>query len=141
MTASCRVTSRSCRPQAPRHDGAASRRLEESGVITGYHARVDLDRIGLPITAFIRLKYPSGDYRPLHKAVAERVEVLECHHVTGDDCFLFKVAARSMRHLEEVSGHLAELGGTTTSIVFSAPLERRVVSGPPASKPPRQRRR
>lgn len=117
------------------------RRLEDTGVISGYHARVDLDRVGLPITAFIRLKYPTGDYRPLHKAVEERTEVLECHHVTGDDCFVFKVAARSMRHLEEVSGHLAKLGGTTTSIVFSAPLERRVVSGPAASKAKQKRRR
>jgi Lrp/AsnC family leucine-responsive transcriptional regulator len=103
------------------------RRLEEIGVISGYRAQVDLDRLGLPIVAFIRLKYPTSNYRPLHKALADRPEVLECHHVTGDDCFVFKVATRSMRHLEEVGGHLAKLGSTTTSIVFSTPLAARTV--------------
>lgn len=109
------------------------RRLEEAGVITGYRAQVDLDRLGLPIVAFIRLKYPTSDYRPLHKALAERREVLECHHVTGDDCFVFKVAAQSMRHLEEVGGDLAKLGSTTTSIVFSTPLATRTVAARPRS--------
>ncbi len=104
------------------------RRLEEAGVITGYAAVVDHERLGLPILAFVRLRYPTGNYKPFHDLVAVTPEVLEAHHVTGDDCFVIKVAARSMRHLEEVSGKIGTLGSVTTSVVYSSPLPRRSVS-------------
>jgi Lrp/AsnC family transcriptional regulator, leucine-responsive regulatory protein len=101
------------------------RRLEEAGVIQGYAAVVDPDRLGLPILAFVRLRYPNGNYKPFHDLVAVTPEILEAHHVTGDDCFVIKVAARSMRHLEEVSGKIGTLGSVTTSVVYSSPLPRR----------------
>ncbi|BBC38210.1 AsnC family transcriptional regulator [Streptomyces graminofaciens] len=101
------------------------RRLEEAGVIQGYAAVVDPERLGLPILAFVRLRYPNGNYRPFHDLVAVTPEILEAHHVTGDDCFVIKVAARSMRHLEEVSGKIGALGSVTTSVVYSSPLPRR----------------
>ncbi|MFC9734908.1 Lrp/AsnC family transcriptional regulator [Streptomyces roseolus] len=104
------------------------RRLEDAGVITGYTAVVDHERLGLPILAFVRLRYPTGNYKPFHDLVAVTPEVLEAHHVTGDDCFVIKVAARSMRHLEEISGKIGTLGSVTTSVVYSSPLPRRSVS-------------
>ncbi|MFD3534917.1 Lrp/AsnC family transcriptional regulator [Streptomyces sp. NPDC058664] len=104
------------------------RRLEEAGVITGYTATVDQDRLGLPILAFVRLRYPHGNYKPFHDLLDTTPEVLEAHHVTGDDCFVLKVAARSMRHLEEISGKIATLGAVTTSVVYSSPLPRRSLS-------------
>jgi Lrp/AsnC family transcriptional regulator, leucine-responsive regulatory protein len=104
------------------------RRLEESGVIIGYRADVALERVGLGILAYVRLRYPSGNYRPFDRLVAETPEVLEAHHVTGEDCFLLRVAARSMRHLETVTGRLATLGAITTTVVYSSPLPRRDVS-------------
>ena len=76
------------------------RRLEESGVIAGYSAVVDPDRLGLDILAFVRLRYPTGNYKPFHDLVAVTPEIIEAHHVTGEDCFILKVVARSMRHLE-----------------------------------------
>ncbi len=85
------------------------RRLEEAGVIQGYAAVVDPERLGLPILAFVRLRYPNGNYKPFHDLVAVTPEILEAHHVTGDDCFVIKVAAGSMRHLEEVSGKIGTL--------------------------------
>ncbi|ANW17583.1 Lrp/AsnC family transcriptional regulator [Streptomyces clavuligerus] len=103
------------------------RRLEEAGVISGYAAVVDPDKVGLTILAFVRLRYPNGNYRPFHDLVAAMPEILEAHHVTGDDCFVIKVAARSMRHLEEVSGRIGALGSVTTSVVYSSPLPRRAV--------------
>jgi Lrp/AsnC family leucine-responsive transcriptional regulator len=101
------------------------RRMEEAGVIQGYAAVVDPERLGLPILAFVRLRYPNGNYKPFHDLVAVTPEILEAHHVTGDDCFVIKVAARSMRHLEEVSGRIGTLGSVTTSVVYSSPLPRR----------------
>ncbi|MFF8601046.1 Lrp/AsnC family transcriptional regulator [Streptomyces sp. NPDC015232] len=104
------------------------RRLEEAGVIAGYTAIIDQERLGLPILAFVRLRYPNGNYKPFHDLIAATPEVLEAHHVTGDDCFVLKVAARSMRHLEEVSGKIGALGSVTTSVVYSSPLPRRPIS-------------
>ncbi|GHG08346.1 Lrp/AsnC family transcriptional regulator [Streptomyces zaomyceticus] len=104
------------------------RRLEEAGVIAGYTAIVDQDRLGLPILAFVRLRYPHGNYKPFHDLLDATREVLEAHHVTGDDCFVLKVAARSMRHLEEITGKISTLGSVTTSVVYSSPLPRRSLS-------------
>ncbi|WP_228981602.1 Lrp/AsnC family transcriptional regulator [Streptomyces sp. DH12] len=104
------------------------RRMEEAGIISGYTAVVDHERLGLPILAFVRLRYPNGNYKPFHDLLATTPEVLEAHHVTGDDCFVLKVAARSMAHLEQVAGRIGALGSVTTSVVYSSPLRRRPVS-------------
>jgi Lrp/AsnC family leucine-responsive transcriptional regulator len=104
------------------------RRMEEAGIISGYTAVVDHERLGLPILAFVRLRYPNGNYKPFHDLLATTPEVLEAHHVTGDDCFVLKVASRSMAHLEQVAGRIGALGSVTTSVVYSSPLRRRPVS-------------
>lgn len=108
------------------------RRLEESGVISGYRATVDPERVGLAVMAFVRLRYPTGNYRPFHALLDSTPEIVEAHHVTGEDCFVLKVLARSMRHLEEVTGRIAGLGAVTTSVVYSSPLTGRAIAGPPA---------
>ncbi|GAA2075282.1 Lrp/AsnC family transcriptional regulator [Streptomyces albiaxialis] len=105
------------------------RRLEESGVISGYTAVVDVEKLGLGILAFVRLRYPTGNYKPFHDLLASTPEIVEAHHVTGDDCFTLKVLARSMRHLETVTGRIAGLGAVTTSVVYSSPLPGRPVTG------------
>jgi Lrp/AsnC family transcriptional regulator, leucine-responsive regulatory protein len=101
------------------------RRLEETGVIVGYTAVVEPELLGLHVLAFVRLRYPTGNYQPLHKLLDETPEIIEAHHVTGEDCFVLKVVARSMRHLEEVTGRLSGLGAVTANIVYSSPLPRR----------------
>lgn len=103
------------------------RRLEQSGVIRGYRADLDLGALGYPVLAFVRLKYPHGNYKPLHDLVEKRQEILEAHHVTGDDCFVLKVAARSMSHLEEAVGAIAGLGSVSTSVVYSTSLASRTM--------------
>lgn len=123
------------------------RRLEEAGVISGYTAVIDPERVGLTILAFVRLKYPSGNYKPFRDLVSATPEILEAHHVTGEDCFVLKVLARSMRHLEAVTGRIAGLGAVTTSVVYSSPLrsrginryvpvEKMVLTGPDQSSHP-----
>ncbi|PWJ53110.1 transcriptional regulator, AsnC family [Quadrisphaera granulorum] len=101
------------------------RRLTDLGVITGYTAVVDPEALGYSVQAFVRLAYPSGNYKPFHDLLAVLPEVVEAHHVTGDDCFILKVLARSMRDLERIAGKLATLGGITTNVVYSSPLPRR----------------
>jgi Lrp/AsnC family leucine-responsive transcriptional regulator len=106
------------------------RRLEEVGVIAGYRAAVDPERVGLTVMAFVRLRYPTGNYRPFHALLDSTPEIVEAHHVTGEDCFVLKVLARSMRHLEEVTGRISGLGSVTTSVVYSSPLSGRAVAEP-----------
>ncbi|MGA5816862.1 Lrp/AsnC family transcriptional regulator [Kitasatospora sp. NPDC094028] len=101
------------------------RNLESLGVITGYHAAVDLTKVGYPVLAVVRLKYPGNRHQPLHRLLAERREILECLRTTGDDCYTLKVAATSMAHLEVLMGELADLGSTTTSVVYSQTLPAR----------------
>ncbi|MEU7118055.1 Lrp/AsnC family transcriptional regulator [Streptomyces zaomyceticus] len=98
------------------------RRLEAAEVITGYRAEVDLERTGYPVLAVVRLKYPGTRHEPLHRLLEERSEILECLRTTGDDCYVLKVAATSMGHLEELVDALARFGSTTTSLVFSRTL-------------------
>jgi Lrp/AsnC family transcriptional regulator, leucine-responsive regulatory protein len=104
------------------------RRLEEAGVITGYSAVVDRERLGLDILAFVRLRYPTANYKPFHDLVAATPEIVEAHHVTGEDCFVLKVLARSMRHLEHTTGRIAGLGPVTTTIVYSSVLTGRAIT-------------
>jgi Lrp/AsnC family leucine-responsive transcriptional regulator len=106
------------------------RRLEESGVLTGYRAEVSPERVGLSIMAFVRLRYPTGNYRPFHALLDSTPEIIEAHHVTGEDCFVLKVVARSMRHLEETTGRVSGLGSVTTSVVYSSPLPGRPLAAP-----------
>jgi Lrp/AsnC family leucine-responsive transcriptional regulator len=106
------------------------RRLEEAGVIAGYRATVDPERVGMQVMAFVRLRYPTGNYRPFHALLDSTPEIVEAHHVTGEDCFVLKVLARSMRHLEEVAGRISGLGSVTTSVVYSSPLSGRAIAAP-----------
>jgi Lrp/AsnC family leucine-responsive transcriptional regulator len=95
------------------------RRLESLGVVTGYRAEVDLTKVGYPVLAVVRLKYPGNKHEPLHRLLKERTEILECLRTTGDDCYSLKVAAASMPHLEELVNELTEFGSTTTNLVYS----------------------
>lgn len=108
--------------------GDRVRRLAEGGVITGYSITVDPEALGYSVTAFVRLAYPTGNYKPFHDLVDTLPEIVEAHHVTGADCFIIKVLARSMRDLERITGRLATLGGITTSVVFSSPIPSRHIT-------------
>ncbi|GAB2935228.1 Lrp/AsnC family transcriptional regulator [Micromonospora polyrhachis] len=98
------------------------RRLEATGVISGYRAEVDLPKAGFAVLAVVRLKYPGSRHEPLHRLLERRSEILECLRTTGDDCYVLKVAATSMAHLEQVVNDLAGFGSTTTNVVYSATL-------------------
>lgn len=106
------------------------KRLESTGVITGYRADVDLEKVGYAVLAVVRLKYPGSKHEPLHKLLAERSEILECLRTTGDDCYSLKVAAPSMGRLEEIVDELAFFGSTNTNIVYNQTLPYRGPQGP-----------
>ncbi|TDD49362.1 Lrp/AsnC family transcriptional regulator [Nonomuraea terrae] len=97
------------------------RKLESTGVITGYAARIDPTRLGLPLRAHVRLRphQPNARAHGLREKLLALGHVLSCVHVTGDDCYVIEVAARSPSHLEEMIDSLTGIGRTTTLLVLS----------------------
>lgn len=108
------------------------RRLESTGAVTGYGAHVSPPRLGYGIQAFIRVN-PHGGYTLKHPRTLEllaRPEVVEVHHVVGEDCWILKVVVEDTIHLEDVLEQTSALGRTTTSIVLSSPVERKPLLPP-----------
>jgi Lrp/AsnC family transcriptional regulator, leucine-responsive regulatory protein len=103
------------------------RRLEEAGIITGYRAEVNAQKIGVTILALVRINV-RGEQYPAFTALARSLpEVLECHHLSGGDSFMLRVAAASIPHLEQLITRLSSYGQTTTTIILSSPVPRRVI--------------
>lgn len=98
------------------------RRMEEAGIISGYHAEVSAEQVGLPVTAFIRLQTARSKYPALLAEARSNNAVLECHHLAGQDAFLLKTATASVAALEGVIERLSRYGDTQTSIVLSSPV-------------------
>ena len=103
------------------------RKLEDSGIITGFRAEIDTSKVGLPITAFVRMSITGVDYSHIIEVAHDSTEVLECHRGTGGDSFIMKVAVSSVEHLQEVIDRLTPYGITTTTIVLSSPVQKRII--------------
>ena len=78
------------------------RKLEDAGIIKGYRAEIDTSKVGLPITAFIRMSITGVDYSRIIEVVQGSKEVLECHRGTGGDSFIMKIAVASVEHRRSV---------------------------------------
>jgi Lrp/AsnC family transcriptional regulator, leucine-responsive regulatory protein len=103
------------------------RKMEDAGVITGYRVEIDTAKVGLPITAFIRMSITGVDYSHIIEVASEAPEVMECHRGTGGDSFIMKVAVADVGHLQTLIDRLTPYGITTTSIVLSSPVKSRVI--------------
>jgi len=101
-------------------------KLEASGVITGYAAKVDLEKIGLPIQCVIELRLASHGNQQAYDELARIPELTECHRVTGDPCVIMQAAVGSMAELEALINRVSQLGFSKTSIILSSAVERRV---------------
>ena len=105
-------------------------RLEEAGVITGYHVALDLAKLGVPIRVLVRLTIPGGDLqvRRTVAAIKDMAEISRCHRITGAESFLIEANIVSIRHMEALIDKLSALGATSTSTVLSSPVQRREYS-------------
>jgi Lrp/AsnC family transcriptional regulator, leucine-responsive regulatory protein len=104
------------------------RKLEARGVIRGYTALVDPHALDQSMLAFVAVRSENapGDDSVAH-ALASCPEVLELHHVAGDDCYLLKVRARDAEHIGQLLRHrfgrIPGVSSTRTTIVLETVKE------------------
>jgi Lrp/AsnC family leucine-responsive transcriptional regulator len=103
------------------------RKLERSGVIKGYRAELDMEAIGLPITAIVSLALRPASPANVPSLIAEFPSVESCYSVAGDNSYALVVRAPSTQALEQLVDALrAKLEVVTRStIVLSTPFEHR----------------
>jgi Lrp/AsnC family leucine-responsive transcriptional regulator len=97
-------------------------RLEDTGIIRGYRLELDPAALGYPVAAFVRVRPAPGQLPRLAELARSIPEVVECHRVTGEDCFVLKVHLQSIDELDKVLDRLLAYGQTTTSIIQSTPV-------------------
>jgi Lrp/AsnC family transcriptional regulator, leucine-responsive regulatory protein len=102
-------------------------RLEESGVIRGYRLEVDPAALGLPVAAWVRLRPGPGQIPKIIELAGRTPEVVECHRISGEDCFLMRVQVAAIASLEDVLDKFLVHGQTTSSFIVSTPVPPRSV--------------
>jgi Lrp/AsnC family transcriptional regulator, leucine-responsive regulatory protein len=102
-------------------------RLERAGVITGYRAELDPRALGYELAVVLRIRPAPRELKKVAELAQRTPEVVECHRITGDDCYFMRLWVRDVEHLEEVIDRFAPYGQTTTSIVQSSPVPPRAV--------------
>jgi Lrp/AsnC family transcriptional regulator, leucine-responsive regulatory protein len=109
-------------------------RLQEAGVITGYRALVDPRALGYALGAILRIRPAPRQIAKVAELAQRTPEVVECHRITGEDCFFMKLYVRDVDHLEEAIDAFTPYGQTTTSIMQSSPVPGRGLPLPASSR-------
>jgi Lrp/AsnC family leucine-responsive transcriptional regulator len=97
-------------------------RMEETGVITGYRAEVDPRALGYSLGVVIRIRPAPRELGKVAELAQRTPEVVECHRITGDDCYFMKAHVRDVEHLEELIDSFAVYGQTTSSVMQTSPV-------------------
>ena len=97
-------------------------RLEEAGVIQGYRVDLDAKALGYPICAFLRVRPMPGKLPKIAELAKRMPQVVECHRITGDDCFIMKIYIEELDALDRVLDRFLAHGQTTTTLVQSSPV-------------------
>jgi Lrp/AsnC family transcriptional regulator, leucine-responsive regulatory protein len=97
-------------------------RLERAGVITGYRMDVSPAALGLPVTAFVRVRPTAGQLPKVAELAARLPQITECYRITGEDCFLLKLHAAAVEQIEEILDQFLLYGQTISSIVVATPV-------------------
>lgn len=103
------------------------KRLEESGVISGYKAIVNPQKLNKMIQAFIDISLPADKYQTFLEFAKNCNPIVESHHVTGGDCMTLKVMVSTMEELEILIDDIKTMGNTRTSIILSSPIKDKII--------------
>ena len=98
------------------------KKLEETGVISGYGARINLDAVGLKMQAVVRVRTTHEHIQRYVTLFKSMPEVFDAVRVTGEDCFVVRCAFEKPEDLERVVDSLARYGSVTTALVLSHPV-------------------
>ena len=101
------------------------KRLEREGVISAYRAEVDPRKLGYGLGVAIRIRPAPRQLAQVAELARQTPEVVECHRITGDDCYLLTAYVRDVEHLESIIDEFAAYGQTTSSVMQSSPVPRR----------------
>ncbi len=99
-------------------------KLEKDGYIKGYHAALDMEKLGYGIKAFILITVQPEENQKFYDFVKDQRCVLECSHITGPYSMILKVVFPTTTLLDEFLGKLQVFGKTQTQVVFSTIMER-----------------
>lgn len=102
------------------------RRLEAQGVIGGYTVQIDPRALGYTLQAIVRVKPLPGQLHLVEEVLRRIPEFVECDKVTGDDCFIARLYLHSIEQLDEILAKVTERAETSTAIVKSTPVPRRL---------------
>lgn len=110
---------------SPSAVGDRLRRLEDTQAIVGYRAELNPRAFGYELEAILQVRPHVGQLRKIAEVAAATPEVIECHRVTGEDCYIMHLVFRSIDELEGLVDRFTPMGRTTTSIVNGSPVPRR----------------
>lgn len=102
------------------------KRMEEAGIITGYHIAISPGALGLSISVWFRIRPVPGKMHQVGEIIQGIPEITECDRITGEDCFLARAHFESVEHLERTIDLLVPYAMTNTSIIQSSPVEKRM---------------
>jgi len=106
-------------------------RLEDTGVIAGYRLALDPKALGYTVMVFIRIRPNPGQLHIIADIARDMPNVVECHRITGEDCFIVKAYLHDLEELDGVLDRFLIHGHTTTSIAQSSPVPGRPLPLPP----------
>ena len=101
-------------------------RLQERGVVRAFSVDLDPRALGYEVQAIVRVRPLAGRSRAVEQRLVAIPEIVECDKVTGDDCFVARVLVRSIEDLDRVLEPITDEADTSTAIVKSQPIERRL---------------
>ena len=113
------------------------KRLEEAGVIEGYGVKLNPAALGLPLSAWLRIRPIPGRLAKVAEILRGLPEVVACDRVTGEDCFVARAHVRSVEDLEALIDEIIPYAMTNTAIIQSSPVPERL---PPIPTQNRSRR-
>jgi Lrp/AsnC family transcriptional regulator, leucine-responsive regulatory protein len=102
------------------------KRMEERGYICGYTVVIDPRAIGYGVQAIVRMNPLPGALREVERMIQETPAFIECDKVTGEDCFIGRLYVRSIEELDVVLDRFHDYAKTSTAIVKSQPVKRRL---------------
>ena len=102
------------------------RRLEAAGIVRGYTVEIDPAALGYTLAAIVRIKPRPGQLHIVERMIQDEARFTSCDKVTGDDCFIAKLALRSIDELDLLLDPLHDRAETNTAIVKSSPVQPRL---------------